>query len=187
MSIDPQTIWILARATGVASLVALAISMLTGVALRPRLLQPIATNAVVSDVHSYATALWLPFGLAHVIGILLDPYAHVGLFDLIVPFQVSYGALAIGLGTVSMQLVLVVILAAWSRDRLTASQWMGFHRLSYVAFGAAFLHSVLSGTDLAYPWLTGAAWVVAAILGMAAWKRMLHAFREPGLTRADRS
>lgn len=186
MSIDPQTIWILARATGVASLVALTISMLTGMALRPRLFGRLATNRVVSDVHEFATYLWLPFGAAHVLGILIDPYAHVGIGDLIVPFQVGYGAFAIGLGTVSMQLVLVVALAAWSRSKLTQGQWLAFHRLSYVAFGAAFLHSVLSGTDLAYPWLTGVAWVVAAMLGLAGYRRMRHAMTPEERARAAR-
>ena len=179
---DPQTIWILARATGVASLVALSISMLTGIALRPRLLGRLATNRVVSDAHSYSSVLWLPFGVAHVLGILVDPYAHVSLGDLVIPFLVPYGSFAIGLGTVSAQLVLVVLLAAWSRDRLTPSQWLGFHRLSYVAFATMFLHSVLSGTDLAYPWLTGIAWVIAAMLGIAALRRLTH-----GLASAPRS
>lgn len=169
-----QTIWILARATGVASLVALSLQMLTGMAMRPRLLGRLATNRAVSDVHTYATVLWVPFGVAHVLGILIDPYAHVGIGDLIVPFLVPYGSFAIGLGTVSMQLVLVVMLAAWSRDRLTQGQWLTFHRLSYIAFATAFLHGILSGTDLAYPWLTGVAWVVAAILGLAGWRRITH-------------
>lgn len=169
-----QTIWILARATGVASLVALSLQMLTGMALRPRLLGRLATNRVVSDVHTYATVLWVPFGVAHILGILLDRYAHVGVGDLIVPFLVPYGSLAIGLGTVSAQLVLVVMLAAWSRDRLTAGQWLTFHRLAYLAFATAFLHGLLSGTDLAYPWLTGVAWVVAAMLGIAGWRRITH-------------
>lgn len=179
MTIPSETLWILARATGAASLVALTISMLTGVALRPRFLGRLATNRVVTDVHEFATYLWLPFGVAHVLGILVDPYARVGIGDLIIPFQVGYGAFAIGLGTVSMQLVLVVALAAWSRDRMTHGQWLAFHRLSYVAFAAAFLHSVLSGTDLAYPWLDGVAWTLAAMLGVATWRRVRHALREP--------
>ena len=129
----------------------------------------------MSEVHAYATALWLPFGLAHVVAILADPYAHVGLVDLVIPFGVAYGRLAIGLGTLSVQLLLVVLVAAWSRTRLTRGEWLAFHRLSYVAFAAAFLHGVLSGTDLAYPWLAGIAWVVAAILVLVALRRLAHA------------
>ena len=173
-----QTIWIVARATGVASLFALSISLLTGVGLRPKSLTWLSTNRAISELHSYATVLWLPLGIAHVIGILVDPYAKVGLIDLVVPFLMSYGTFAIGLGTISVQLLLVVTIAALSRSKLSRGEWMAFHRLSYVAFAAAFLHGVLSGTDLAYPWLAGIAWLVAAILVMALWQRVTHALRE---------
>jgi methionine sulfoxide reductase heme-binding subunit len=170
-----QTYWIIARATGVASLLALSLSMLTGMAMRPKTLGWLSTNRAVSELHSYATVLWLPLGIAHVIALLLDPYAKVGLVDLVVPFAMPYGAVAIGLGTVSLQLVLVVLIAAWSRTRLSRGQWLAFHRLSYLAFAAAFLHGVLSGTDLAYPWLTGTAWLVAAIVVLAGARRVHHA------------
>ena len=172
-----QTIWIVARSTGVASLVALSISLLTGVALRPKTLTWLSTNRAISELHTYATVLWLPFAIAHVVAILVDPYAKVGLVDLVIPFLMSYGTFAIGLGTVSVQLLLVVTVAALSRSKLSRGEWLAFHRLSYVAFAAAFLHGVLSGTDLAYPWLAGVAWLVAAILLMASWRRVTHALR----------
>ncbi|HYK96926.1 MAG TPA: hypothetical protein VEU77_00905 [Candidatus Acidoferrales bacterium] len=169
-----QTLWIVARSTGVASLIALSISLLTGVALRPKSLTWLSTNRAISELHSYATVLWLPLGIAHVVAIFLDPYAKVGLVDLVVPFLMSYGTFAIGLGTLSVQLLIVVTLAAISRNKLTRGEWLAIHRLSYVAFAAAFLHGVLSGTDLAYPWLAGLAWLVAAILALAGWRRVTH-------------
>ena len=183
-----QTIWIVARSTGVASLLALSLSLLSGMALRPKSLGWLSTNRAVSELHSYATVLWLPLGLAHVIAILLDPYAKVGLGDLLVPFRVSYGAFAIGLGTISVQLLVVVLIAAWSRTRLSRGQWLAFHRLSYLAFAAAFLHGVLSGTDLAYPWLAGIAWLVAAVLAMFGLRRITHAMRPQAVPlRAERN
>lgn len=170
-----QTIWIVARSTGVASLLALSISLLTGMALRPKTLAWLSTNRALSELHSYTTILWAPFAVAHVLAIVIDPYAKVGVLDLLVPFLVSYGTFAIGLGTIALQLLAVVTVAALMRDRLTRSQWLTLHRLSYVAFAATFLHSVLSGTDLAYPWLMGIAWVLAAILVLFGWRRMVHA------------
>src|SRR5207249_4329908 len=65
--------------------------------------------------------------------------------------------------------------AALMRSRLRRDSWLALHRLSYVAFAAAFLHGVLSGTDLAYPWLMGVAWLAAAILAMFGARRALHA------------
>ena len=43
-----QTIWIVARSTGVASLLALSISLLTGMALRPKTLTWLSTNRALS-------------------------------------------------------------------------------------------------------------------------------------------
>ncbi len=170
-----ETIWIVARSTGVASLVALSLSLLTGMALRPKTLGWLSSNRAISELHTYATVLWLPLGVAHVVALLLDPYAKVGLVDLVVPFAMSYGTFAIGLGTISVELLFVVLVAAWSRTQLSRGQWLAFHRLSYLAFAAAFLHGVLSGTDLAYPWLMGVAWLVATILTLAGVRRVGHA------------
>ena len=170
-----QMVWIVARSTGVASLVALSLSLLTGMAMRPKSLTWLSTNRAVSELHSYSTALWLPLGIAHVIAILIDPYAGLRLLDLLIPFQVSYGAFAIGLGTISVELLVVVVVAALMRKQLSRGRWLAFHRLSYLAFAAAFLHGVLSGTDLAYPWLMGIAWLVAAVLAIAGARRALHA------------
>jgi sulfoxide reductase heme-binding subunit YedZ len=172
-----ETLWVVARSTGVASLLALSLSLLTGMAMRPRSLAWLSTNRALSELHSYATVLWLPLGLAHVVTLLFDQYAKVGLRDLVVPFAVSYGTFAIGLGTISLDLVIVVLIAAWSRDRLSRGRWLAFHRLSYLAFAAAFLHGILAGTDLAYPWLMGLAWVVAAILVLAGAQRIAHALQ----------
>src|SRR2546430_82585 len=170
-----QTVWIVARSTGVAALIALSLSLLTGMAMRPKSLAWLSTNRAVSELHSYATVLWLPLAIAHVLAILIDPYAGVRLLDLVVPFQVSYGAFAVGLGTISVQLLAVVTIAALMRSRLGRDRGLALPRLSYVAFAAAFLHGVLSGTDLAYPWLMGVAWLAAAILAMFGAQRALHA------------
>ncbi|HEY3218995.1 MAG TPA: hypothetical protein VGK15_07895 [Candidatus Limnocylindria bacterium] len=87
-------------------------------ALRPQSLTWLSTNRAIAELHTYMTVLFLPLGLAHVIAIVLDPYARVGLGDLLVPFRVSYGAVAIGVGTISLQLLVVVLLAAWSQAPL---------------------------------------------------------------------
>lgn len=181
-----QDVWIIARATGVASLVALTLSILTGMALRPRTLAWLSTNRAIRELHDYTTVLWIPMGLAHVVALLFDSYAKITLADLVIPFEVDYARLAIGLGTVSAQLLLVVMVALWSRLQLSRGQWLFFHRLSYPAFAAAFLHGVLSGTDLAYPWLAGVAWLVAAIVALAGVRRIAHAMTPARAAPAQR-
>lgn len=172
MTLSADLVWILARSTGVGSLVALTLSVLTGIALRTGTFAWLSHNRGVRVVHGFLTVLWIPLALAHVIALLFDRYAQVGLLDLVIPFGVSYGRLAIGLGTISAQLIVVVLISTWLRSSLTLGQWQAFHRLSYVAFVAAFAHGILSGTDLANPVVAGLAWITAGAVGLVALRRL---------------
>ncbi|MEP6693891.1 MAG: hypothetical protein ABJB39_04550 [Chloroflexota bacterium] len=174
MNLSTDLIWILARSTGTASLVALILSVLTGIALRTGTFAWLSHNRGVRVVHGFLTVLWIPLGLAHVIALLFDRYAQVGLIDLVIPFGVPYGRLAIGLGTISAELIVVVLVSTWMRSSLTLGQWQWFHRLSYVAFVAAFAHGVMSGTDLANPLVASLAWVTAAAVAVVALRRVMR-------------
>jgi len=110
--------------------------------------------------------------VAHIIALLFDRYAQVGILDLVIPFGVPYGRLAIGLGTISAQLVVIVLISTWMRSSLTVGQWQAFHRLSYVAFVAAFAHGIMSGTDLANPVVGALAWLTAAAVALVGLRRL---------------
>lgn len=172
-------IWIAARATGTASLVALALSVLSGVALRSGALAWLSHNRGVRAIHDLTSVLWLPLALAHVVALFLDPYAKLGLTDLIIPFQVTYGRLAVGLGTISLQLLLVVVVSTWLRRHLTHGGWLAIHRLSYLAFVGVFAHGLLAGTDFAQPLIVALAWLTAIVLALAGFRR-LTASRQSG-------
>ena len=167
-----DAIWIVARSTGTAALVALVLSVLSGMALRSAALAWLSHNRGVRAVHDLTSVLWLPLAVAHVVALMLDPYAKIGLADVVVPFLVSYGSFAIGLGTISLQLIVVVLISTLLRDRLSRQGWLAIHRLSYIAFVGAFAHGVLAWTDLAQPVLGALAWVVAAVVVIVAFRRL---------------
>jgi sulfoxide reductase heme-binding subunit YedZ len=97
---------------------------------------------------------------------------------------VPYGSLAIGLGTISLQLVVVVVVSTWLRSKLTHQGWLAIHRLSYVAFVAAFAHGLLAGTDFAQPVLVALAWVTAAALAIVALRRLSAERRRQSAARS---
>src|SRR6195256_1875113 len=167
-----ELVWVLARSTGTAALVALVLSVLSGMALRSGALAWLSHNRGLRAAHDLASVLWLPLAIAHVIALMLGPYAKGGLPDLIGPFLWSRGSFAIGLGTISLQLVVVVLISTWLRSSLTQRGWLAIHRLSYVAFVLAFAHGLLAGTDLAQPVLGALAWLTAAVLGIVAFRRL---------------
>ncbi|MDE3111425.1 MAG: ferric reductase-like transmembrane domain-containing protein [Chloroflexota bacterium] len=171
-----ETFWLLGRAAGVAALVSLALSLLSGMALRSGILGRLAHNRAISELHTFTTVLWLPLGIVHVGALLFDPYAQVRPIDLIVPFLVAYARLAVGLGTVSLLLLALVLVSTYWRRSLSQDLWLGIHQLSYVAFVAAFAHSVQSGTDLAFPLLDLLVWATGLALA-AGWLKRISSQR----------
>lgn len=159
-----QFFWVLARVAGLGSYAALAVALVTGIALRTAVLDWLGSNRALRSLHEYTTVLWIPLAVLHVTALVLDHTSRIALIDLVLPFHSSYGTLAIGLGTLSVDLLLVVTATAWLKRRMPGELWKWLHRLAYVAFGLAFLHAVLSGTDFSDPVVSAITWSAATML-----------------------
>jgi sulfoxide reductase heme-binding subunit YedZ len=171
---DPQLfVWIVARATGVAAYIALCLSILSGIALRTSVLDFLATNRALRSLHDFMTWVWIPLGVAHAASLLLDKTAQIAPLDLVVPFQVSYAPLALGLGTLSLDIVVLITVTSWLRRRMDDRLWRWIHRSSYVAFVTLFLHALLSGTDFSSPIISSVSWSAALGIGLLAASRIL--------------
>jgi methionine sulfoxide reductase heme-binding subunit len=159
-----QFFWVLARVAGLASYGALAIALVTGIALRTAVFDWLGSNRLVRSLHEYTIVLWIPLAVIHVVSLLLDQTARIGVLDVFIPFHSSYGTLAIGLGSVSLDVLLLVSVAAYLKRRMGKEMWLWVHRLSYGAFALAFVHAVLSGTDFSDPAVSAITWGAAAAL-----------------------
>ena len=163
MTLD-QFLWVLARVAGLASYAALAVALVTGIALRTAVLDWLGSNRVLRSLHEYTTVLWVPLAAVHLAALLLDKTSRIGWLDLVVPFRSAYGALAIGLGALSVDVLLVVTVTALLKRHMKAGLWKWLHRLSYAAFALIFFHAALSGTDFSDPAVSAISWAVAAAL-----------------------
>jgi sulfoxide reductase heme-binding subunit YedZ len=157
--------WEIARASGLAAYAALCISVLSGIAPRTEALSFLASNRAVRALHDWTPWVVIPAALIHIVALLLDATARIGILDVFVPFLTSYGQLAIGLGTISVDLLIVVLVTTWLRGRFSNEAWKWWHRVSYLGFGTMFLHSILSGTDLTSPVIAALSW--ASLIGIA--------------------
>jgi methionine sulfoxide reductase heme-binding subunit len=159
-----QFFWVLARVAGLASYAALAIALVTGIALRTLVLDWLGSNRLVRSLHEYTIVLWIPLAVIHVGSLLLDQTARIGVLDVFIPFHSSYGTLAIGLGSFSLDILLLVSVTAYLKRRMRKGVWLWVHRLSYGAFALAFVHAILSGTDFSDPAVSAITWGAAATL-----------------------
>src|ERR1700674_3333205 len=103
-----QCFWVLSRVAGLSSYAALAVALVTGIALRTAVLDWLGSNRALRSLHENTNVLWIPLAVGHLGALLLDKTSRVGWVDLVVPFHLTYGSLAIGLGALSVDVLLVV-------------------------------------------------------------------------------
>jgi len=174
--VNPQAdllFWMLTRVTGLAAFLAIAVALLSGVALRTSVLDRIGTNRAWLELHNFSTVLWIPLGGLHLLTLLVDRTAQVGPVDLIVPFGIAYGPLPIGLGTIALDVFVLVTVTGWMKRQMSQPLWSWIHRLSYPGFAVTFVHAVLSGTDFSAPAVSALAWSFAFAVLVLAFARVV--------------
>jgi DMSO/TMAO reductase YedYZ heme-binding membrane subunit len=114
----------------------------------------------------------------HVITAVLDPYVTIRIVAIVIPFASAYKAFWLGLGAISLDVVLALILTSLARARMSRRLWRSLHWLSYLAWVSALVHSLGSSNDLHSGILLYMAIACAlAVIAAVAW-RMTHAGRE---------
>jgi DMSO/TMAO reductase YedYZ heme-binding membrane subunit len=134
MTID-QLLWDTSRAAALSAFFVLCGSVLTGQALRSALFGNALRNRELLGLHRFLTVCWLPLVGLHVLAITMDSVARISPLDVLVPFRVTYAPLAVGLGTLALDLLLIVTVSSYLRDLMDVATWRLLHRLSYLMFG----------------------------------------------------
>jgi predicted ferric reductase len=145
--------WYVDRAAGLTSWLLLAASTAFGIATSTRVFGPRASNAWTLAVHRFLGALSLLFLGAHMLGVVVNPHAHVGVAASLVPLATRWHPVAMAWGIVAAWLLVAVELTSLARGRLPASLWRWVHLTSYLLFFGATVHLLAVGTDIGSHWL----------------------------------
>jgi sulfoxide reductase heme-binding subunit YedZ len=150
-----MTLWYLARASGLVLLAVLTANLVLGIAIQggwhPRAWPRFAVQAVHRNLALLAVVLLV----VHVVTIELDPFVPVGWWAALVPFVSPYRPLWLGLGTLSLDLMVAVVVTSLLRAHLRLRWWRVIHWLAYLAWPVAVLHSLGTGTDTRLTWVFG--------------------------------
>jgi sulfoxide reductase heme-binding subunit YedZ len=152
-----MTVWLTTRAAGVAALLLLTAATSLGAATST-VGRPPASRFVLQYVHRVLAALGLAALVLHVLTVIADSYAGVGVSGALVPFTSGYRATAVALGTIATYLMCVVAALGFARGRMASSPraariWRGVHASAYAGWAVALLHGFLAGTDSSLPWI----------------------------------
>ena len=159
----PSVLWYLTRATGAVSLVLLTGSLVLGVADVRRLSTERWPRFIIDSLHRSVSLLALVFLAVHILTSVLDSYASISLVNAIVPFTGSYRPLWLGLGAVSFDLMLAVVITSLLKGRIGYRGWRAVHWLAYASWPLALVHGLGTGSDVNGAWLL----VLSVVCGLA--------------------
>jgi DMSO/TMAO reductase YedYZ heme-binding membrane subunit len=168
---DP-TFWLLARASGLTAYALLTASVLAGLVLKSRPFRSLKP-AAVTDTHRFLALLGLGAIALHGLTLLFDRTVRLTPAALLVPGASPYRPLAVGIGVLAAELMLVVYASFALRRRIGTRNWRRLHWATYAVFGAATVHGLAAGTDTAQPWaFAGYLAAVGSVAGAVAWRAL---------------
>lgn len=145
--------WYLTRSTGAVALVLLTLAIALGVLDVRRWSTPRWPRFVVDSLHRNVSLLAIAFLSLHVLTSVLDSFAPITLLDAFIPFASSYRPFWLGLGAVSLDLLLAVTITSLLRQRIGYGSWRAIHWLTYASWPIALLHGLGTGSDVKATWL----------------------------------
>ncbi|MEP6814022.1 MAG: ferric reductase-like transmembrane domain-containing protein [Marmoricola sp.] len=152
MTLDGPLLWFLNRGTGIVLIVLLTASTCLGVlALRGRA-GAMLPAFVRQDVHRNISLLSTVLLFGHVVTAVVDQYVDIRWWQAFSPFGSTYKPLWLGLGAVSLDLILLVVVTSLFRARMSARLWRNLHWFAYLAWAMGVAHSAGIGTDATTSW-----------------------------------
>lgn len=142
-----RELWYLTRATGLVTLVLLSAVVALGIATTGDWERHHWPRFLTQGLHRNLSLLSLWFLFLHVGTTVVDGYVPIGWANAVVPFTSPYHRLWLGLGAVSCDLLLAVLLTSVVRRHLRPGTWRGVHWLAYASWPVALMHGIGTGTD----------------------------------------
>jgi DMSO/TMAO reductase YedYZ heme-binding membrane subunit len=167
-------LWYTTRATGVVALLLLTGSMALGLLSWIGVDRPGWPRFVTLAMHRNVALLALAFTVVHVLTTVLDSFVAIPLPDAFIPFISSYRPFWVGLGAISFDLMIALIVTSLLRARLGQRSWRLVHWAAYACWPVAVVHGLGTGTDTRVRWvLLLTALCVLVVVALTLWRLAL--------------
>jgi len=164
-------LWYFTRSAGLVALIALTASLAVGVIASIGWTTERWPRFLSQSVHRNLSLFCLGLVALHVITTVADGYVPIGLLDAFIPFRSPYRPIWIGLGALTLDLMIAVLITSALRHRIGFRSWRFVHWLAYLCWPIALFHGLGSGTDTSLPVVLVVNAICAAIvLAVVAWR-----------------
>jgi methionine sulfoxide reductase heme-binding subunit len=164
---DRSMTWQFIRSSGMTAYILFTISTLWGLALSSKIVKDWSPGTLSMLLHTTVSWLGVGFAALHAFMLLFDEYVPYQPVELAIPFIGPYRPLAVGLGTLSFWIMLLVALSFKFKKQLGHHRWKLLHYTSYAGFFMVTAHALFAGTDagkIGFRILLGVAVLVTMIL-----------------------
>ena len=180
-------LWYASRATGVVALLLLTAVMVLGLLVSRQGRLPGLPRFAATGLHRNLSLLATVFVAVHVLTAVLDGFVSIPLSAAVIPLTSSYERLWLGLGAVSLDLMLAAVVTSLLRRYLSRRVWLAVHLTAYLSWPVAWVHSVFASGDLQRGALLGVAVSCAVVVtGAAGWRLAAAARAVPRAERVRR-
>jgi predicted ferric reductase len=174
--VNDQILWFATRGAGIVLLLLFTAVTCLGILTVMRWQNASWPRFLSAELHRNLALLSIVFLVIHVVTAILDPFVSLGWLSVVVPLTSDYRPLWVGLGALSVDLFIAIVVTSLLRARFGQRVWRAVHWLAYAAWPLAVLHSLGTGSDSDSWWLRQidlvCAFVVAgAVLWRVVWGR----------------
>lgn len=150
---SPSWYWYATRGLGTSTLIVLTGTVVLGIVTARRWVGETTPAFVAADMHRNLSLLGVFLLAAHIVTTLLDPYAHIGVRDVAIPFGAAYRPIWLGLGVAATWVLIGVAASSALRNRVGPRVWRLIHWAAYASWPLAVIHGVGTGSDSQAPWM----------------------------------
>jgi Ferric reductase like transmembrane component len=175
-----SALWYLARGTGLVSILLLTIVVVLGITQVQRYAAEGWPRFVIAGLHKNLSLLVMVFLGVHIASSVIDAFAPIPWIAAVVPYASSYRPFWLGLGALSFDLLIALVVTSLVRQRLGLRAWRAIHWSAYACWPIAFVHGLGTGSDGRVGWVQLFDLVcLAAVVGSIGWRLAVGWERDP--------
>lgn len=172
-------LWYTTRGAGAVTLILLSAVVVLGLFSTQRLQGQGWPRFLTTGLHRNLALMTLVFLALHIVTAVVDPFTNLGWVAAIVPFSSSYRTFWLGLGVISFELLLAIVITSLVRGFLGHRTWRAIHWLTYAAWPVGVVHGLGTGTDTWSAWMLAITAACVAAVGLALVLRLTSGSPDP--------
>ncbi len=142
-----EAMWYVTRAAGLVAYILLWLSMVWGLLISSRMIDPAVQRGSSFDFHQVLSWLSIVFIVVHMIVLLFDAYMPYTLAQILIPFTSAYRSVWVGVGVIAFYLAVLVSVTFYMMRWIGRKTFRIIHYLSLLSFIGSALHGLFAGSD----------------------------------------